>query len=178
MRSNFAVITRLSGHPQFSSSSPRPPPTTKFTALSMPSGTSTASHGYRSGKPTLSPAQNLSQWLSPRLLTTLVLPLHPCLLRRLPKTPLSSVPWLMVRIVIPLSTEHYSLRPARYPSMFEVIRVDNGTEKGVPVLPAYQRYCAHTRTTLNFQPSSEGFHKGDVVHRCLGKAKIRLPVVM
>ncbi len=51
----FHESIRRSGHPQFSASSPRQPPTTKSTARSMPSKTATKTHGYRFGKTTLSP---------------------------------------------------------------------------------------------------------------------------
>ncbi len=61
------------------------------------------------------------------------------------------------------------------PSMFESICMDNGAEKSVAGLPGYKRYCAHTHTTLDLQPSSESFRMGDVVHSSLGKAKIRMP---
>ncbi len=62
------------------------------------------------------------------------------------------------------------------PSMFEGICMDNGAEKSVAGLPAYKRYCAHTHSTLDLQPSSESFRVGDVVHSSLGKANIRMPV--
>ncbi len=54
--------------------------------------------------------------------------------------------------------------------------MDNGAEKSGAGLQAYKRYRAHTQADINLEPGDESFRMGDVVHRSLKKAKIRMPI--
>ena len=60
--------------------------------------------------------------------------------------------------------------------IFEGICMDNGAQKSVAGLRAFERYCAHVYIPVRFKDSLEHFHLGKQVHPNLGQAQIRMHV--
>ena len=54
--------------------------------------------------------------------------------------------------------------------------MDNGCQKSVAGLPAFLRYCKHAHRSPDLLPSSENFKLGDMVHKSIGVAHLRIPI--
>ena len=59
---------------------------------------------------------------------------------------------------------------------FEGICMDDGAQKSLAGLPAFERYCAFTKTQAELTPSKELFRLGEVIHKSIGKTMIRITV--